>query len=146
MEQIMTEAVSGDLFAVDKRLSLKPIVDFNKYVASAFGDGACTCLRCKDNEGITDSYERQHTFEIGGKTVNRRSAMTSGTDVQVALKKAWKSFYKEDLKVGDQVDSSRVGDFLDPLLHEQYRILIIESRAAQQNVVEGTVTLIDCSD
>ena len=142
----MTEAVSGDLFAVDKRLSLKPIVDFNKYVASAFGDGACTCIRCKDNEGITDAYERQHTFEIGGKTVNRRFAMTSGTDVQAALKKAWTSFYKEDLKIGDRVDTSRVGEFLDPLLHDNYRILIIESGAAQQDVIEGTVTLKDCSD
>ena len=39
------EKMTGDLFEVDKRLSLKPEVDFNSYLRSAFGDGPCTCIR-----------------------------------------------------------------------------------------------------
>ena len=40
------EKMTGDLFEVDKRLSLKPVVDFNAYLRSAFGDGPCSCIRC----------------------------------------------------------------------------------------------------
>lgn len=38
----------ADLFEVDKRLTLKPVVDFNSYLRNAFGEGPCSCHRCAE--------------------------------------------------------------------------------------------------
>jgi hypothetical protein len=83
------EKMTGDLFEVDKRLSLKPVVDFNSYLRSAFGDGACTCIRCTASGGDESGYAFQHTFSFDGKPSQRRFASTAGSDVLMALKKAF---------------------------------------------------------
>lgn len=67
----MNKHISGDLFAIDKRLSLKGIKDLNKYLEDAFLPGNCICSRCKENGGIEQDYEFDHTFTIGGSTVRR---------------------------------------------------------------------------
>ena len=59
--------MTGDLFEVDKRLSLKPVVDFNAYLRTAFGDGPCTCIRCTASGGDETGYAFQHTFTFDGK-------------------------------------------------------------------------------
>lgn len=43
--------MTGDLFEVDKRLALKPIVEFNAYLRAAFADGPCACGRCVASQG-----------------------------------------------------------------------------------------------
>ena len=88
------EKMTGDLFEVDKRLSLKPVVDFNSYLRSAFGDGACTCIRCVASGGDEAGYAFQHTFSFDGKPTQRRFASTAGSDVLMALKKASQSLDK----------------------------------------------------
>lgn len=47
----MTDILSSDLFAVDKRLTLKPVRDFNAYLAAAFATGPCQCKRCLADQG-----------------------------------------------------------------------------------------------
>jgi hypothetical protein len=34
----------ADLFEVDKRLTLKPVVDFNSYLRNAFADGPAAAI------------------------------------------------------------------------------------------------------
>lgn len=80
------DKMTGDLFEVDKRLSLKPVVDFNAYLRSAFGDGPCTCVRCAAANGDETGYAFQHTFHFDGKPSHRRFASTAGSDVLMALK------------------------------------------------------------
>ena len=80
------EKMTGDLFEVDKRLSLKPVVDFNTYLRSAFGDGPCTCIRCTASGGDESGYAFQHMFTFDGKPTHRRFASTAGSDVLMALK------------------------------------------------------------
>ena len=81
--------MTGDLFEVDKRLALKPIVDFNSYLRAAFADGPCSCGRCVASQGDESGYDYQHTFNFAGRVANRRFASTAGSDVLQALKKAW---------------------------------------------------------
>ncbi|PNQ88768.1 hypothetical protein CCU68_30660, partial [Pseudomonas gingeri NCPPB 3146 = LMG 5327] len=64
-------AQQDDLFQVDKRLSLKPVTDFNAFLLQAFADGPCQCMRCVDAAGSESGYAFQHTFELG-KVVNRQ--------------------------------------------------------------------------
>ena len=47
------EKMTGDLFEVDKRLSLKPVVDFNTYLRNAFGDGPCKIGRASCRERVS---------------------------------------------------------------------------------------------
>ena len=75
------EKLTGDLFEVDKRLGLKPVVDFNNYLRMAFGDGQCTCIRCVETAGDQTDYEYQHTFNLDGQVLNRGFASTAGSDV-----------------------------------------------------------------
>ncbi|SDS99205.1 hypothetical protein SAMN05216598_3530 [Pseudomonas asplenii] len=119
-------AQQDDLFQVDKRLSLKPVMDFNAFLLQAFADGPCKCLRCVESSGVETGYAFQHTFELG-KVVNRQFARTTPSDVLLALKKAWLSFFKVDLEVPGLLDLFKVQEFVKPELHIRLRPLLMAS-------------------
>lgn len=121
------EKMTGDLFEVDKRLSLKPVVDFNAYLRSAFGDGPCTCVRCTASDGDESGYEFQHTFTFEGKPVHRRFASTAGSDVLMALKKAWLSYTKAELPLSGVLALDTVKEFVEPQLHKRLAPLFVAS-------------------
>ncbi|ELQ14737.1 hypothetical protein A988_01516 [Pseudomonas syringae BRIP39023] len=107
------QKITGDLFETDKRLALKPVRDFNMLVCDAFVEGPCTCIRSKSVSGNETGYDHQHTFEIDGQQFNRRFAITSGSDVLTALKKAWLSYTKADLDTSGDLELSTVEQFVD---------------------------------
>ncbi|AZE61697.1 MULTISPECIES: hypothetical protein [Pseudomonas] len=121
------EKMTGDLFEVDKRLSLKPVVDFNAYLRSAFGDGPCTCVRCAASGGDESGYEFQHTFTFDGKPMHRRFASTAGSDVLMALKKAWLSYTKVELPLSGVLVVEMVKEFVEPQLHKRLAPLFVAS-------------------
>ncbi|MCK6188307.1 MULTISPECIES: hypothetical protein [unclassified Pseudomonas] len=121
------EKMTGDLFEVDKRLSLKPVVDFNAYLRSAFGDGLCTCIRCTAGSGNETGYEFQHTFTFDGKPGHRRFASTAGSDVLMALKKAWLSYTKAELPASGALALDTVKEFVEPQLHKRLAPLFLAS-------------------
>ncbi len=117
-------AQQDDLFQTDKRLSLKPVTDFNAFLLQAFADGACKCQRCVESAGVETGYAFQHTFELG-KVVNRQFARTSPSEVLLALKKAWLSFFKNELEVPGALELSSVHEFVKPELHVRLRPLLL---------------------
>jgi len=119
--------MTGDLFEVDKRLSLKPVVDFNAYLRSAFGDGPCTCVRCAASGGDESGYEFQHTFTFDGKPMHRRFASTAGSDVLMTLKKAWLSYTKVELPLSGVLALEMVKEFVEPQLHKRLAPLFVAS-------------------
>ncbi|MBE8590543.1 hypothetical protein IQK56_06170 [Pseudomonas sp. MAFF 301449] len=121
------EKMTGDLFEVDKRLSLKPVVDFNAYLRSAFGDGPCTCIRCVASGSDESGYEFQHTFNFDGKPTQRRFASTAGSDVLMALKKAWLSYTKAELPLSGALALETVKEFVEPQLHKRLAPLFLAS-------------------
>ncbi|MBI6910224.1 hypothetical protein [Pseudomonas palleroniana] len=121
------EKMTGDLFEVDKRLSLKPVVDFNAYLHSAFGDGPCTCVRCAAANGDETGYAFQHTFNFDGKPTHRRFAATAGSDVLQALKKAWLSYTKSELPLSGVLALDTVKEFVEPQLHKRLAPLFLAS-------------------
>ncbi|WP_431702734.1 hypothetical protein [Pseudomonas sp. BR20] len=121
------EKMTGDLFEVDKRLSLKPVVDFNSYLRSAFGDGPCTCTRCTASGGDETGYAFQHTFSFDGKPSQRRFASTAGSDVLMALKKAWLSYTKAELPSTGVLALETVKEFIEPQLHKRLAPLFLAS-------------------
>lgn len=121
------EKMTGDLFEVDKRLSLKPVVDFNAYLRSAFGDGPCTCIRCVASGSDESGYEFQHTFNFDGKPTQRRFASTAGSDVLMALKKAWLSYTKAELPLSGALALDTVKEFVEPQLHKRLAPLFLAS-------------------
>ncbi|EIK96796.1 hypothetical protein PMM47T1_09061 [Pseudomonas sp. M47T1] len=121
------EKMTGDLFEVDKRLSLKPVTEFNSYLRTAFGDGACTCVRCVNSHGDESGYDFQHTFQLEGQVLNRRFALTAGSDVLLALKKAWLSYTKAELGNGAMLDVTAIKGFVEPELHKRLVPLFLAS-------------------
>ncbi|MPR01804.1 hypothetical protein F0169_06740 [Pseudomonas sp. MAFF 212408] len=133
------EKMTGDLFEVDKRLSLKPVVDFNTYLRSAFGDGACTCVRCTASHADETGYAFQHTFHFDAKPVHRRFATTAGSDVLMALKKAWLSYTKAELPLSGVLALDTVKEFVEPPLHRRLAPLLLASEVV--NEVDGELQL-----
>lgn len=121
------EKMTGDLFEVDKRLSLKPVVDLNAYLRSAFGDGPCACIRCTAGGGDESGYGFQHTFNFDGKPAHRRFASTAGSDVLMALKKAWLSYTKAELPLSGLLVLETVKEFVEPQLHKRLAPLFLAS-------------------
>lgn len=134
------EKMTGDLFEVDKRLSLKPVVEFNAYLRSAFGDGLCTCIRCTASGGDENGYEFQHTFGFDGKPTHRRFASTAGSDVLKALKKAWLSYTKAELPASGVLALDTVKEFVEPQLHKRLAPLFLASGLASE--VDGHLNLL----
>ncbi|ANY87817.1 MULTISPECIES: hypothetical protein [Pseudomonas] len=126
------EPLIADLFEVDKRLSLKPVVDFNAYLRNAFGEGACRCHRCLELGGDESGYSHQHTFDLEGRTLHRRFANTAGSDVLLVLKKAWLSYTKNDLPLTGALDLTTVKTFTDAALHERLLALLAASGLARE--------------
>lgn len=121
----------ADLFEVDKRLTLKPVVDFNSYLRNAFGEGPCSCHRCA--EGCDQSgYSHAHTFTFEGRQWHRRFASTAGSDVAQVLKKAWLSYTKADLSLVGALDFTTLKTFTDPALHERLLVLLPASGLARE--------------
>nr|WP_208605277.1 hypothetical protein [Pseudomonas saponiphila] len=131
--------MTGDLFEVDKRLALKPIVDFNSYLRAAFADGPCTCGRCVASQGDETGYEHSHSFNFAGKVANRRFATTAGSDVLLALKKAWLSFTKAELPGSGNLDLATVKEFVEPELHKRLLPLFVASGLVQE--VDGQLQI-----
>ncbi|QXH45150.1 hypothetical protein KSS93_20040 [Pseudomonas xanthosomatis] len=123
----------ADLFEVDKRLTLKPVVDFNTYLRNAFGEGPCRCHRCVEGAGDESSYSHRHTFELEGRTLNRRFANTAGSDVLLVLKKAWLSYTKNDLITVGTLDMATLLSFTDAALHERLLALLPASGLARES-------------
>ncbi|QXQ20923.1 hypothetical protein [Pseudomonas tolaasii] len=133
------EKMTGDLFEVDKRLSLKPVVDFNAYLRSAFGDGPCTCVRCTAAGGDESGYAFQHTFTFDTKPTHRRFASTAGSDVLMALKKAWLSYTKAELPLSGVLVLDTVKEFVEPQLHRRLAPLFLASELVKD--VEGELQI-----
>lgn len=131
--------MTGDLFEVDKRLGLKPVVDFNTYLGAAFADGACACSRCLENNGDESGYVYRHTFDFQGQVTNRRFATTAASDVLMALKKAWLSYTKAELEVSGYLDLDAIKAFVEPQLHKRLVPLFVASGLV--NEVEGQLVL-----
>ncbi|MBA1205203.1 hypothetical protein G7009_26185 [Pseudomonas capeferrum] len=129
------EPLIADLFEVDKRLTLKPVVDFNNYLRSAFGDGPCRCIRCLEGGGDESTYSHRHTFMLEGKPFNRRFAGTAGSDVLLALKKAWLSYTKTDLPLVGNLDMTLLKSFTDMAVHPRLLALLPASGLVRE--VEG---------
>lgn len=129
------DKMTGDLFEVDKRLSLKPVVDFNTYLRTAFGDGPCTCVRCTASKGDETGYAFQHTFNFDAKPSHRRFASTAGSDVLMALKKAWLSYTKAELPLSGVLTLDTVKEFVEPQLHKRLVPLFLASELVKD--VEG---------
>ncbi|MBJ9976391.1 hypothetical protein IAE35_14205 [Pseudomonas sp. S75] len=125
----------ADLFEVDKRLSLKPVTDFNAYLRNAFGDGACRCHRCLELGGDESGFTHRHTFELEGRALHRRFASTAGSDVLQMIKKAWLSYTKADLTPVGALDLDTVRTFTDSALHGRLLALLPASGLARE--VEG---------
>ncbi|MFO2466330.1 hypothetical protein OOJ96_23520 [Pseudomonas sp. 15FMM2] len=119
--------MTGDLFEVDKRLSLKPVVDFNHYLLASFGDGPCTCVRCIASTGDESGYTYQHTFNFQGQVTHRRFALTAGSDVLAMLKKAWLSYTKAELPGNGDLALDTVKEFVEPQLHKRLLPLLLAS-------------------
>lgn len=133
------EKLTGDLFEVDKRLGLKPVVDFNAYLRAAFGDGKCTCIRCVASDGNQTGYEYPHTFNLQGQGVHRRFASTAGSDVLIVLKKAWLSYTKAELEVHGHLALATVKEFVEPELHKRLVPLFLASGLVKD--VDGNLQL-----
>ncbi|MBW4794290.1 hypothetical protein [Pseudomonas tolaasii] len=133
------EKMTGDLFEVDKRLSLKPVVDFNAYLRSAFGDGPCTCVRCTAAGGDESGYAFQHTFTFDAKPTHRRFASTAGSDVLMVLKKAWLSYTKAELPLSGVLVLDTVKEFVEPQLHRRLAPLFLASELVKD--VEGELQI-----
>lgn len=134
----------ADLFEVDKRLTLKPVVDFNAYLRNAFGEGPCRCHRCAEFAGDESSYSHRHTFELGGRQVHRRFAVTAGSDVLQVLKKAWLSYTKGELRTVGELDLTTVKSFTDSALHAHLLALLPASGLARE--VDGNWMLLAQAD
>ena len=133
------DKMTGDLFEVDKRLSLKPVVDFNTYLRSAFGDGPCTCVRCAAANGDETGYAFQHTFHFDGKPTHRCFASTAGSDVLMALKKAWLSYTKTELPLSGVLVLDTVKEFVETQLHKRLAPLFLASELVKD--VDGELRI-----
>ncbi|MFK0309645.1 hypothetical protein ACIQUF_00220 [Pseudomonas sp. NPDC090233] len=125
------EPLIADLFEVDKRLTLKPVVDFNSYLRNAFGEGPCRCHRCSEG-GDESTYSHAHSFTFEGRQWHRRFASTSGSDVAQVLKKAWLSYTKADLNLIGALDLTTLKTFTDAALHERLLALLPASGLARE--------------
>ncbi|MDZ3992809.1 hypothetical protein [Pseudomonas sp. Teo4] len=121
----------ADLFEVDKRLTLKPVVDFNNYLRNAFGEGPCRCYRCAEGSDPS-TYSHAHTFTLEGRQLHRRFASTAGSDVLQVLKKAWLSYTKADLTPIGVLDLTTLKTFTEPSLHERLLALLPASGLARE--------------
>ncbi|NOM13016.1 hypothetical protein G9Q02_27790, partial [Klebsiella pneumoniae] len=117
------EPLIADLFEVDKRLSLKPVVDFNSYLRNAFGEGPCRCHRCVEG-GDQGTYSHAHNFTFEGRQWHRRFASTAGSDVAQVLKKAWLSYTKADLNLVGALDLTILKTFTEAALHTRLLALL----------------------
>lgn len=103
-----------DLLGNEKnRLQPTPVRTFNRFLIEAFGQGACTCHRCRESGNVEDSYEQAHTFVIDGQAYNRRFARTSTSDVMGVLANSWKAFYKKAMPTEGMVDMPGIQAFTD---------------------------------
>jgi hypothetical protein len=136
----MTGDNIDDLFSTDKRLTLKPVVDLGRYLKDAFVGGDCACCRCQASGGNEADYKHSHTFTLSdGTRVNRRFAPTSASDVLQAVKKAWLSYFKEEMPVVGPFNMTAASAFLEPNLVERLTLLVHASGLGEMS--EGQMVL-----
>jgi len=135
--------LTGDLFEVDKRLSLKPVVDFNTYLSNAFGDGKCVCIRCRESANDESAYAFAHSFEFNGIPLHRRFAVTTAADVLGTLKKAWLSYNKEDMPANGSLDLEAVKAFVEPSLQVRVKPLLLASGLVKEQADGGLQLMAD---
>ncbi|QXI40249.1 hypothetical protein [Pseudomonas xantholysinigenes] len=123
----------ADLFEVDKRLTLKPVVDFNTYLRNVFGDGPCRCHRCLEGNADESGYNHRHSFALDGRTLHRRFANSAASDVLQYLKKAWLSYAKNELITVGTLDLDTVKAFTDSELHPRLLALLAASGLARES-------------
>ena len=111
------EKINAGMPEVDLRLTLKPVMEFNAFLGRAFGNGPCTCIRCKVSGGDETGYEHQHTFNFEGFQANRRFASTSSSDILQILRKAWWSYTKSEMAVSGNLPLDVIKEFVEPGLH-----------------------------
>jgi len=138
-ELLDNENKTRNRLEVDFRLSLKPIMLFNDFVERAFGDGPCTCIYCKENNGSERGYVYQHTFSFETGVVNRRFAITSAGDVLQALRNAWLSYTKNELNATGVLPLDTIREFVKPNLQERLVPLFISSGAVKS--IDGDLML-----
>lgn len=109
------------------RLAPKPIVEFNAFLDKVFGNGPCTCMRCRVSGGDETGYEHQHTFNFEGVQKNRRFASTSSSDVSQLLRKAWWSYTKSEMAVSGSLPLGVIKEFVEPELHKLLVPLLVAS-------------------
>ena len=137
--------LTGDLFEVDKRLSLKPVVEFNTFLINAFGDGKCSCSRCKDSANDETGYAFAHSFEFNGIPLHRRFASTTAGDVLTNLKKAWLSYNKEEMPGTGSLDLEAIKTFVEPHLHVRVKPLLVASGLVKE-LEDGSLQLAAAGD
>jgi hypothetical protein len=123
---------TADMFAVDKRLGLKPVVDCNAFLRQAFADGPCTCVRCVESGSDQSAYEAAHTFDLDG-VVSRRFAQTTSSDVLQVLKKAWLAYYKTEMRGTGELDLNALNELIEPALRIRVRALVLASGLASED-------------
>ncbi|PHN45200.1 hypothetical protein [Pseudomonas amygdali] len=109
------------------RLAPRPIVEYNAFLDKAFGNGPCTCMRCRASGGDETGYEHQHTFNFEGVQKNRRFAATSSSDVSQLLRKAWWSYTKSEMAVSGSLPLGVIKEFVEPELHKLLVPLLVAS-------------------
>lgn len=136
--------MTGDLFEVDKRLSLKPVVDFNTFLSNAFGNGRCACSRCVTGGNDESAYAFAHSFEFNGIPLHRRFATTTAADVLGSLKKAWLSYNKEEMPATGSLDLEAVKAFVEASLQVRVKPLLLACGLVKE--VDGGLQLIADGD
>ncbi len=130
------------LFSEDtqSRINLKPSKDWNDWLKDAFNEGRCECIRCIENDYIQDNFEQPHTFELDGKTLSRRFAVTTREDALTFLKSSWVSFYSlvedelEDFKSNiekSDLSISMILAFTEEDLHERLILILRNIKGIQ---------------
>lgn len=107
-------------------LAAKPVIEFNEFLENGFGNGPCTCIRCKASNGDQAGYKHQHTFCYERFQANRRFASASSSDNFVQLlENAWWCFTNSDMVVTENFSLNVAKEFVRPELHELLEALLV---------------------
>mgnify|MGYP001348962852 CR=1 FL=1 len=122
--------LSGD---TKSRINLKPSKEWNNWINNAFKEGRCECIRCIGSDYIQDNFDQPHTFNLDGKILSRRFAITTREDALTFLKGSWVSFYnliedeledfKRDIEKFD-LSLSMILAFTEEDLHKRLMLIL----------------------
>lgn len=124
--------VPNDLFAIDKRLMLKPVADFSLFLRSALARGPCACCRCIAAGGDQTEFEFKHTFVICGHVLHRRFARSAASDFLQVLSKAWLAYHKSNLAPHGPVDLAAVTEMAAHDCQDKVAVLMLACGLAKE--------------